>query len=106
MDPVGNGEEDTMDDLSCGTARLSPRNDFLDDPLPETLAEAERLAASIERAVWEETGGGVRDLRVEVSRQGVLLTGRCETYYTKQKAQHAAMTVHSRRQLTNRIQVT
>jgi osmotically-inducible protein OsmY len=106
MDPTGNGEEDTMDDLLYGAARLSSTDDFLDDPLPETLAEAERLAASIERAVWEETGGGVRDLRVEVSRQGVLLTGRCETYYTKQKAQHAAMAVPGGGQLTNRIQVT
>ena len=94
-----------MDDLMYGLAGLSTRENFLDDPLPETLAEAERLAASIERAVWQETGGGVRDLRVEISRQGILLTGRCETYYTKQKAQHAAMGVGGG-QLTNRIQVT
>jgi osmotically-inducible protein OsmY len=106
METAGNGGEVTMDDLLYGTARFSRTGDFLDDPLPETLAEAERLAASIERAVWQETGGGVRDLRVEVSRQGVLLTGRCETYYTKQKAQHAAMAVPGGGQLTNRIQVT
>jgi osmotically-inducible protein OsmY len=106
MDPNSNNEEDTMDDLVYGPARLSTADDFLEDALPETLAEAEILAASIERAVWEKTGGGVRDLRVEVSRQGVLLTGRCETYYTKQKAQHAAMAVPGGGPLTNRIQVT
>lgn len=96
-----------MDDLSYGVARvLSPPDDFPDNPLPETLAEAERLAAFIERAVWRETGGGVRDLRVEVSREGVLIAGRCDTYYTKQKAQHAAMGVPGGGQLTNRIVVT
>ena len=95
-----------MEDLSCGTVRLSLPEDFPEDPLPETLAEAERLAAFIERAVWEETGGGVRDLRVEVSRHGIILTGRCDTYYTKQKAQHAAMGVPGGGQLTNQIEVT
>jgi len=53
--------------------------------------EADRLAASIERAVSRETAGGVRDLRVEVQDDEVLLTGHCATYYTKQVAQHIAM---------------
>ena len=74
-------------------------------PLPETLAEAERLAASIERAVQQETGRGVRNLRVEVSREGVLLRGRCDTYYTKQLAQHAAMACPGGDTVTNRIEV-
>jgi osmotically-inducible protein OsmY len=75
------------------------------NPLPETLAEAERLAASIERAVSRETCGGVRDLRVEVNTDGVLLTGRCHSFYTKQKAQHAAMGVSGLEDLTNSIEV-
>ncbi len=76
-------------------------------PLPESVAEAELLAASIERAVRRETGGSVQKLCVEVHRNGILLSGRCNTYYTKQKAQHAAMTFcSSGRQLTNRIEVT
>ncbi len=74
--------------------------------LPETVAEAEKLVASIEQAVWRETSGRVRDLRVEVNRQGVLLSGRCDTYYAKQMAQHAAMSVHKTLQLTNQIEVT
>jgi osmotically-inducible protein OsmY len=69
------------------------------------VAEAERLAASIERAVWRETSGRIRDLRVEVNRHGVLLTGRCDTYYAKQMAQHAAMSMHKTLQLTNEIEV-
>ena len=94
-----------MDDLSYGAVRVLPVEDFSEHPLPETLGDAERLAASIERAVWRETGGNVRNLRVEVNRYGVLLTGRCRTYYTKQKAQHAAMAVPGGGQLTNRIEV-
>jgi len=74
-------------------------------PLPETVEEAERLAASIERAVSRETCGGVRNLRVEVSDQGILLTGRCTSYYTKQKAQHAAMGVSGTEELNNCIEV-
>jgi hypothetical protein len=74
--------------------------------LPETLEEAEELAASIERAVQRETGRGVTDLSVEVSSQGILLKGRCNTYYTKQLAQHAAMSVPGGDRLINSIVVS
>lgn len=80
---------------------------FLGDrhPLPESLAEAERLAASIERAVSRETCGGVRNLRVEVGYDGIRLSGCCTSFYTKQKAQHAAMGVSGTEELTNGIEV-
>ena len=94
-----------MDDLVT-RGRVFSVDRFRDHPLPETLAEAEQLAASIERAVWRETSGGVRNLRVEVDDDGVRLTGRCQTYYTKQKAQHAAMAVPGGGPLTNLIEVT
>jgi osmotically-inducible protein OsmY len=74
--------------------------------LPETLEEAEELAASIEQAVQRETGRGVADLAVEVSPQGVLLRGRCTTYYTKQLAQHAAMSMPGGERLVNSIEVS
>lgn len=95
-----------MDDLFSGKGRAGVADRFGDYPLAETLAEAEQLAASIERAVWRETGGGVRNLRVEIDQDGVRLTGRCRTYYTKQKAQHAAMGVPGGGPLTNLIEVT
>ncbi len=95
-----------MDDLFYGGGRARPPDHFGEHPLPETLAEAERLAASIERAVWQETAGGVRNLHVEVDDEGVRLTGRCRTYYTKQKAQHAAMAIPGGGQLTNLIEVS
>jgi hypothetical protein len=76
------------------------------DVLPETLEQAEELAASIEKAVQYETGRGVADLTVEISPQGVLLRGRCDTYYTKQLAQHAAMSIRGGGQLINSIEVS
>jgi hypothetical protein len=85
--------------------RFSTRRSFA-GVLPETLEEAENLAASIERAVQRETGRGVDDLTVEVSPQGVLLKGRCTTYYTKQLAQHAAMGMPGGDRLTNSIEVS
>ncbi|MBU4272066.1 MAG: BON domain-containing protein [Planctomycetes bacterium] len=78
----------------------------LADVLPETLEEAEELAASIERAVQRETGRAVADLTVEVGPQGVRLKGRCDTYYTKQLAQHAAMRIPGGDRLVNSIEVS
>jgi hypothetical protein len=85
---------------------VRPTSQALDALLPETLAEAEELAASIERAVQQETGRGVSDLSVEINREGVLLRGRCGSYYCKQLAQHAAMTVPGGDRLTNCIEVS
>jgi hypothetical protein len=75
------------------------------EALPESLEEAEELAASIERAVQLETGRGVCDLSVEVHRNGILLKGRCTTYHCKQLAQHAAMGMPGGDRLTNLIEV-
>ena len=91
-----------MEDLQF---RMNAMDGFA-EVLPETLEEAEELAASIERAVQYETGRGVADLTVEVGPQGVLLKGRCDTYYTKQLAQHAAMGVPGGDRLINSIEVS
>lgn len=84
--------------------RASMRRTFA-GVLPETLEEAEVLAASIEQAVQRETGRGVANLTVEVSPQGIQLRGRCNTYYTKQLAQHAAMSIPGGDRLVNNIEV-
>ncbi|OHB72442.1 MAG: hypothetical protein A2V70_14470 [Planctomycetes bacterium RBG_13_63_9] len=96
-------EEKPMEDLSTKAEFISRRDGW---QLPETLVEAEELAASIERAVQRETGRGVRNLTVEVNRHGVLLKGRCATYYCKQLAQHAAMGMPGGQRLTNSIEVS
>jgi hypothetical protein len=73
--------------------------------VPQTLAEAEALSASIERAVQQQTGGGIAHLAVVVDDSGVFLHGSCSSYYHKQLAQHAAMTVPNGLTLTNCIEV-
>ena len=95
-----------MDDVCCRTTATLAVSGCYDHPLPETLAEAERLAASIERAVQQETRGGVRNLSVEVHSNGIFLKGRCPTYYLKQLAQHAAMGMPGGDHLTNQIEVS
>jgi len=73
--------------------------------VPKTLAEAEALAVSIEKAVQQETGGGVANLSVVVRGGRVWLHGSCSSYYCKQLAQHAAMAGPTGLNLTNCIEV-
>ncbi len=73
--------------------------------LPETLEEAAELAALIEMAIDRETGRGVSDLSITIEDEGITLAGRCESFYHKQLAQHAAMSYSGNRQLTNGIEV-
>jgi hypothetical protein len=73
--------------------------------VPQTLVEAEALVASIERAVQQETAGGISNLAVIVGETGVSIHGSCSSYYQKQLAQHAAMAVPTGRSLTNCIEV-
>lgn len=102
-------KEEPMDDLSTDTRLISERGidrRLVGGGLPETLEEAEELAASIEKAVQRETGRQIRNLTVEVDRDGVRLRGYCTTYYCKQLAQHAAMAVPGGKRLTNCIEVS
>ena len=73
--------------------------------VPQTLGEAETLAASIEKAVQQETAGGIANLTVVVHGDRIWLHGSCSSYYCKQLAQHAAMTVPASLHLTNCIEV-
>ena len=85
------------------TASLAPRMD-LPDLLPLT-AETEKLAARIERAVRRGTSDKVRELKVELCRDGIYLRGRCGTFYCKQLAQTAAMAIAAKEPLINKIEV-
>ncbi|HOM18467.1 MAG TPA: BON domain-containing protein [Thermoguttaceae bacterium] len=80
-------------------------SETLSPPLPETSADLERLAASIQRAVQQETHGGIRNLQVTVTAKEILLFGCCTTYYLKQLAQHAAMSFAGRNEVINLIEV-
>jgi hypothetical protein len=68
-------------------------------------AEAEKLINRIERAVRRGTNDKVRELRVEMTEEGIVLRGRCGTYYCKQLAQSAAMAAAEQETLVNRIEV-
>ena len=98
-------EEGTMDQLTLGTTPVLDGKRLARHSLSEATAEADRLAASVERAIQRETSGGVKDLCVEASRNSIVLRGRCATYFTKQKSQHAAMEICGGRQVINRIEV-
>jgi hypothetical protein len=93
-----------MDRVSTITDSVPVRVDVLASP-PRLSAEAEKLAARIERAVRRGTNDKVRELRVEVVEEGIVLSGRCGTYYCKQLAQHAAMSLVQNEALINRIEV-
>lgn len=74
--------------------------------LDQSTFDLERMAAKIEQAVWHATAAAVKDLRVELRGDEVILTGRCRTYYVKQIAQHAAMATASGWSVVNQIRVT
>jgi hypothetical protein len=74
---------------------MTTANTLLDeDGYLETLVR-ERLAGRAH----------VRDLRVVVREQGLVLEGRAATFYAKQLAQHEAMLVTGLPLLANRIEV-
>jgi hypothetical protein len=59
----------------------------------------------LESLVQRRLGSRVRDLRVVVRQDGVILQGRATTYHAKQLAQHAAMELASMPILANDIEV-
>jgi hypothetical protein len=62
--------------------------------------------AGLEAYVQRRLGGQVRDFRLEVAHQGLVLKGRARTYYAKQLAQHAVMNVARLRVWANEIEVS
>ncbi|WP_166831523.1 hypothetical protein [Thalassoroseus pseudoceratinae] len=82
-------------------------------PQPSPKDGDATMIDSIACVVHQRTNGGVRDLRVDMTSGGLVLTGRTNTYYTKQLATHAALDVvdpqsesgSARVALTNAIEV-
>jgi hypothetical protein len=100
MDSLKAVEERAMDDLSWEVSARKSQS-----YLPETQEEAEELAMLIEMAIERETGRGIHELSVTVEGEGILLAGRCESFYHKQLAQHAAMNISGSKHLVNGIEV-
>jgi hypothetical protein len=65
------------------------------------LLEQEYLELQLQRRL----GSRIRDLRLVVRQDGVILQGRASTYHAKQLAQHAAMEIIHRPILANDIEV-
>jgi hypothetical protein len=63
------------------------------------------VRCEVEAAIKRRCGWLIRDLRVDVRDQRVVLRGRASSYYAKQLAQHSATTVGSLAVLENRIVV-
>jgi osmotically-inducible protein OsmY len=89
-----------MEELLTSTQDDANSRDRFESP------EAQRLAASIQSAVQRETGFAIRGLTVEITREGIRLSGCCDSFYSKQLAQHAAMTMPGGQCLSNCIEVS
>lgn len=78
---------------------------LIDDRLSPNAGARHDLVARIERVVHSRTAGRIRELRVDVDDDSVVLSGVVPTYYTKQLATHAAMDELSHHRLVNSIDV-
>lgn len=65
------------------------------------VAHVQDLEAHLQRRL----GGRVRNLRVLLRKNGLILQGRASTYYAKQLAQHVAMELGQLPILANDIEV-
>jgi hypothetical protein len=64
-----------------------------------------RTEEHLEAVLQTRLGGRVRDLRVTLKDEGVVLNGRATTYYAKQLAQHVVMETAGMTVLANDIEV-
>jgi hypothetical protein len=65
---------------------------------------SERVSAILSK-IQARTHGQVRELRVELADERVVIEGRARTYYAKQLAQHGAMDILTGQTIVNRIVV-
>jgi len=103
-DEQGPSIDSALDDVTIGGARGDRKS-----VAPPRVANAERdrhLEVAIMQRIESRLPGRVRNLRVRVAGETVVLEGECSTYYTKQLAQHAALGILEEEQLENSITVT
>ena len=80
------------------TSNTSMQAHHIEEPI---YVPSEQLESQVQRRL----GSRVRDLRVIVQHDGVVLRGRAATYHAKQLAQHAAMELVDLPIVANDIQV-
>ncbi|MCS6849550.1 MAG: BON domain-containing protein [Gemmataceae bacterium] len=72
---------------------------------PVTAPSCQVPVEYLESLISHRLGGRIRDLRVVVQPNGLVLHGRTQTYHAKQLAQHAAMEITGLPIVSNEIEV-
>lgn len=70
-----------------------------------TFLNPDDLTARLERVVHARTGGRIRDLRIDLFDDQVVVAGVVPTYYTKQLVTHAVLEEIKDRELSNVVHV-
>jgi len=73
---------------------------------PPTLLPAPSILTVLEEQVLARLNGRVRDFRLVMNQDGLVLRGQTQTYYAKQLAQHAVMDIANLPICANEIEVT
>ncbi len=60
-------------------------------PVEMCAPNSQTVAERVEQTVLARTGGRIRGLRVQLTGDQLVITGRTSTYYSKQLATHAAI---------------
>jgi hypothetical protein len=87
-----------MDNVSF----LAPRMDLFDQLRQDNQSV---LLDTVSRAVNCATNGSILDLQIEVIADALQLTGECNSFYTKQLAQHTALRLAEGYAILNDIHV-
>jgi hypothetical protein len=87
-----------MDNVSF----LAPRRDLVEQLRQDNQSV---LLDTVSRAVTHATNGSINDLQIEVIADALQLTGECNSFYTKQLAQHTALRLAEGYAILNDIHV-
>lgn len=72
---------------------------------PEMNETEMDLATKLEQQVKRRTGGMLRHLKIDVCGSEVILTGHAASYYAKQLATHAVLSLATHATVTNDLEV-
>ena len=84
---------------------LEPPVELTETSIGEVETQRKRLIHRILQRIESRLPGRIRQLSVYSADNAIVLSGRCNTYYTKQVAQHTAMGVLEYERLINNIDV-
>lgn len=82
-----------------------PQDFYRGEVATDAPAPSNELCRVIRERIRNLLHDRVRDLNVETDGDGIVISGRCANFHTKQLAQHAALDVMNNEPLLNRIEV-